>query len=375
MNAPARKTLLVFGYLPPPYFGPSVACRTLMRTEFGTHFDIHFIDLTVARDLSGIEKFRWSKICKLSGLFFKEFRLLLGQRFAACLYPVSFNRNAFLKDALLLWMARLFGVPTVLWAHGNNLPDFRAKSPRWLQWVIDWTVKNATAAIVLGERLRFNFQQYLPEGQIYVSPLGIEPTPAASRPTAAVQSPTILFLSNLIREKGLFVLLQAIPDVLNVRPDTRLVFAGAWWNETDRREAEELIQSLKIAASVQFVGVVSGEAKQRILGQADVLVLPTFYYYEAHPNVLLEALQAGLPVVSTRRGSIPEIIEDGVNGLLVEEQNPRDLADKLLQLINDPSLREQMARANREKFVKFYTSERFGERMIHVLELLTATTT
>ena len=71
-----------------------------------------------------------------------------------------------------------------------------------------------------------------------------------------------------------------------------------------------------------------------------MLVFPTFYYNETMGLVLLEAMQAGLPVIATRRGSIPEIIQDGVNGFLVEEQNAADLADKILRLADDAALRE-----------------------------------
>src|SRR5207244_2678068 len=114
-------------------------------------------------------------------------------------------------------------------AHGNNLPDFRERSPRWMQRLIDWTVCGSAAAIVLGERLRFNFQQHLPDERTFVVPLGSEPTPAARAEGAG--APTVLFLSNLVREKGVLMLLRAIPGVLKRQPDTRFVFAGVWYEE------------------------------------------------------------------------------------------------------------------------------------------------
>ena len=86
--------------------------------------------------------------------------------------------------------------------------------------------------------------------------------------------------------------------------------------------------------------------------------------------VVVEALQAGLPVVSTRWVAVPEIIEDGVNGLLAELRDPNDLAAKILQVIRDPSLRERMSRANRHRFEEFYTHNHYGNRMINVFETL-----
>jgi glycosyltransferase involved in cell wall biosynthesis len=365
-----RIKILLFGYLPPPYFGPSTAYQALLRSEFVQGCDITFINLSVVTDVRELEKFKLGKLVKLAKFIALEFGYLLTRRFDFVCYPVSFNSTAFLKDALLLGLARAFGVPTVLWAHGNNLPDFYSRSSRWLQRIIDRTLKGATAAIVLGERLRFNFQQHLADDRIFVVPLGIE-TPPQLLPLLKHDAPlTVLYLGNLIREKGVLVLLEAIPRVVARRPKTRFKFAGAWWREEERQEAQRLIRESKIEEQVEFVGVTVGEAKQRLLAESDILVFPTFYYNETFGLVLLEAMAAGLPVIATSRASIPEIIEDGVNGLLVEEQDPNDLAVKILQLAENMALREQMGRANRQRFAGFYTHQHYGRRMIQVFETL-----
>jgi len=230
-------------------------------------------------------------------------------------------------------------------------------------------MRNATGAIVLGERLRFNFDPWLPADRICVVPTGIEP----STPTPAT-SPrnhlTVLYLGNLIREKGVFVLLEAARQIQLKRADARFVFAGAWFRAADEDDARTFVAEHNLSDCVQFAGPVAGEAKSRLLAGADILAFPTFYYYETMGLVLLEAMQAGLPVVATRRASIPEIIQDGVNGLLVEEQDATDLAEKILRLANDPPLRAQMGAANRERFAACYTHEQYGQRMIEALEQL-----
>jgi glycosyltransferase involved in cell wall biosynthesis len=307
---------------------------------------------------------------KLVGFLLLELWYLLTRRFDFVCYPLSFNRNAFLKDALLLGLARAFGVPTVLWAHGHGLAELRERSPCWLQHVIDRTIGKATAGIVLGERLRFTFEPYLPKERIFAVPYGIEPLPPPDPVEKQPGAFTVLYLSNLIPEKGVFVLLEAIPKVLAQHPQARFVFAGSWWREQDRLESNRLVQELGLANHAEFVGRVTGQAKWRTLLTADILAFPTFYHYETFGLVLLEAMQAGLPVVTTRRASIPEIIQDGVNGLLVEEQNPSDLAEKILQLAGDPGLRERMGKANRERFAAYYTHEHYGRRMIAVFEAL-----
>jgi len=103
-----------------------------------------------------------------------------------------------------------------------------------------------------------------------------------------------------------------------------------------------------------------------------VLVFPTYFRYETLGQVLLEAMGAGLPVIATRRAAIPEIVEEGVNGLFVAEQDARDLAEKIVTLANDPSLRARMSEANKQKYANFYTIEHYGQRMAAVFDELVA---
>ncbi len=347
--------LLLVGYLPPPYFGPSVTYQALLHSEFARRFDVRFLDITVAREVADIERFRVGKLLKMLRFFCRELWLLLTGHFDFFCCPISVNRNAFLKDAALLGLARLVGVPTVLYAHGNNLPDFHDRSSPWVQRLIERTCRRAAAAIVLGESLRFNFERWLPPEKIFVVPTGIEP--ARIPPRKPSSGLTVLYLGNLVREKGVFVLLEAA----RLCPELNFVFAGHWFREC----------AVPPLDNVRFIGRVVGEAKWQTLADADILAFPTFYYNETMGLVLLEAMQAGLPVVTTRRGAIPEIVQDGVHGFLVNEQDPVDLADKIRRLAADPALRRRMGEAGRRRYEEFYTHEHYGRRMIAVFEELT----
>jgi glycosyltransferase involved in cell wall biosynthesis len=341
-----------------------------MRSSFPQRFNVTFVNLNVVRDFRELQVFRWRKLgllCRHMGL---ELRHLARQRFDFVFYPVSLNRNAFLKDALLLAIARAFGVPIVLYAHGNGLPEFRDQSPRWLQRLIDRAIRSAVAAIVPGKALRYNFLKHLREDQVFAVPNGIEvpaQLPAVTKPPGRF---TVLYLGNLVREKGVFVILDAIPAVRARCPEAHFVFAGAWWRDDDRAEAERLVRERGLAGCVEFTGAVTGGRKWEIVAGSDVLAFPTFYHYETLGQVLLEAMGAGLPVVATRRAAIPEVVEEGVNGLFVAEQDAGDLAEKIIALANDPALRARMREANRQKYANFYTIEHYGQRMVSVFEEL-----
>ena len=153
-------------------------------------------------------------------------------------------------------------------------------------------------------------------------------------------------------------------------PQAHFVFAGAWWSEKDGAEAARLVQERGLSSCVEFTGTVTGDRKWEIVAQSDVLLFPTYFRYETLGLVLLEAMGAGLPVITTRRAAIPEIVEDGVNGLFVAEQNARDLAEKIVALANDPALRARMSEANKQKYADFYTVEHYGQRMAAVFDEL-----
>lgn len=362
--------LLVLGYLPPPIYGPAITYNALLRSSFVERFDVTFINLNVVRDYRELEVFRWRKLALLARHIAMECYHLAGQRFDFVFAPVSLNRNAFVKDAFLLAIARMFGVPVVLYGHGNNLPEFREKSPRWLQRLVDWTIRGAAAAVVLGKNLRFNFLAHLREDQVFVVPTGIEVPSQLPVVTTQPGRFTVLYLGNLVREKGVFVILEAIPLVRARCPEVRFVFAGAWWSEKDRAEAERLVRERGLSSCTEFTGNVSGATKWETVCRGDVLAFPTFYRYEALPLVLLEAMGVGLPLITTRRGAIPEIVEEGVNGLFVAEQDARDLAEKIVMLANDPILRARMSEANKQKYANYYTIEHYGQRMGAVFDEL-----
>lgn len=362
----------MFGYLPPPYFGPSVTYQALMHSEFPHRFKVSFVDVTVSQSIGDIERFQAGKLFKMLGFLLRELWLLVTRRFDFCFCPASVNRNAFIKDALFLGLARGFGVPTVLYAHGNNIPDFHDRATPRIQRLIAHMCHRAAGAIVLGESLRFNFERWLPAERIFVVPTGIEPQSVVPSPQRSTPGVNVLYLGNLVREKGVFVLLEAAAAIARQRKDVHFVFAGHWFRCEDEVAATEFITQHQLESRVRFVGPVAGETKWQTLANADILAFPTFYYYETMGLVVLEAMQAGVPVVATRRGSLPEIVRDGVDGLLVEEQSATDLAEKILRLADDPALRERMGREGRKRFADYYTHEHYGQRMIAAFEAIAA---
>jgi glycosyltransferase involved in cell wall biosynthesis len=152
----------------------------------------------------------------------------------------------------------------------------------------------------------------------------------------------VLFLGRLERDKGVFDLLEAISALRVTVPDIRLVCAG----DGDLKSVARYAERLDIADAVSLPGWIGPADKQLLLERAAVLVLPS--YAEGLPMSLLEAMAAGVPVVATSVGGIPDLVVDGVNGFLFAPGDTAALARLLRALVLDPELGRRAASAARE---------------------------
>ena len=150
------------------------------------------------------------------------------------------------------------------------------------------------------------------------------------------------FFGRLARQKGPDVLIEAASYVVAHLPHVTFCLTG------DGEMKEELhaqVEGLQIEAHVTFHGACPQEETVARMREADVVALPS--RWEGCPYVVLEAFQAGVPVVAASVGGVPELIKEGVNGVLVEADNAEALCDGLLGLLRDPDKRRRLAEAGR----------------------------
>ena len=108
--------------------------------------------------------------------------------------------------------------------------------------------------------------------------------------------------------------------------------------------------------------------KNVFFDNADIFVFPTYYYNECFPLVLLEAMEHAVPCISTREGGVSAIIDDGVNGFMVEKRDANALADRIEFLLTHPEKRLRMGIAGYQKFKNEFTLPKFETRMKQILE-------
>jgi glycosyltransferase involved in cell wall biosynthesis len=179
--------------------------------------------------------------------------------------------------------------------------------------------------------------------------------------------PRILFLSNMLKEKGPLILLEALAMLADRGVRFQAQFAGVWRHPVSEEGFAARVTALGLQDHVALLGPVYGEEKSRLFAGADLFVLPTYYAHEALPLAVIEAMMHGLAVVTTRIGSLPEIVSDQANGALIEPGNIVQLASALETLLRDPDLRARYGRAARQKYESELTAQRFEERLREVL--------
>jgi glycosyltransferase involved in cell wall biosynthesis len=167
----------------------------------------------------------------------------------------------------------------------------------------------------------------------------------------------------LTEAKGLLVLVDACGLLSAQGVPFRLELIGQFQSPAFETVVRRRLAALGIESQVNFAGPVHGDAKWQAFAGADVLCLPTFYEAETFGVVLVEAMSFRLPVVATKWRGIPEIVDDGATGFLVEPHDPAAVAERLAQLHDDPSLRRWLGSAGRRKFLREFTTEHFTRRM------------
>jgi len=275
---------------------------------------------------------------------------------ASGIHPVS---------VLALRTAQKKGRPAVLWIRGNLLADLDHRASGLRRVAARLAARACIAAIPRGTpvvcmgRDDFDFLRRMGPVQVaYSSKFGLAEVLAAPRPEHEAPGPArLLYVGRLAPEKGLEVLFDALRRMRAAgAPAPVLTIVGDdFFGSTYGAELRRATEASDLAPAVRFLGHVPyGPRLLEIYDAHDALVLPSFT--EGFPQVLLEAMARGAPIVATAVGGVPRLVKDGVNGLLVPPGDPAALAAALARLGAEPALAAALAARGLETARRF-TSE------------------
>jgi glycosyltransferase involved in cell wall biosynthesis len=276
----------------------------------------------------------------------------------------TFTHDSNMLALPLAWAAR---VPIRIATHHGIV----AGIPRWRENLHAWMINSNFAQHIVAVS-GMTRQKLLEEGiqaqRIIVIQNGIAPLPLEGvnksevRKEAEMEADDLVLLAvgRLVYSKAHEILIAAMPAVLQKFPNAKVGICG---DGVLRAKLEAQIKSLGLSDSVKLLGESDHVAK--FLASADIFVLPSLW--EGLPIALLEAMSAGLPVISTKVEGVEEVIVEGENGLLVPIGNSAALADAITQLLADPQLRHKMGASSKAKVLEFYTVDRMCEQYLKLM--------
>ena len=297
---------------------------------------------------SGPRRFLRATLVALSDMLRFPFRRRADVVHVHTSHYFSFYLSAFyVLFASLVWQR-----PVVVHVHGSSFDEFVRTADAPTAWLQSTVFDASDRVVVLSEYWRDALSPRVAEGKLVSLPNAVDPT--EYDPQYDADPPHVAFVSNHIERKGIRELTAAVDDLLAEGLEFRVTIAG------DGPLSEHARELAATHEHVSYVGYVSEAEKRNLLGEASIYALPT--YAEGLPIALLEGMAGGNALLSTRVGSIPDVV-DASNGELIEPGDVDALRAALRRLVEEPAAVERMAHTNRELVETTYSWERTAQRL------------
>lgn len=241
------------------------------------------------------------------------------------------HRGSTLRKIVLFYCIRGFSLPIVMHSHGSDFHEFYRGLPSWAKFFVKDALSRADAVIGLsGSWCDFFINEVgvSPDKvEVFNNPVEFIDT-SSKRPNRTIN---ILFLGRLEKRKGIYDILDAITKLKQENVDLNISLKLAGDGEVDK--VSKIIQDRNIGDLIEVVGWVDRDTVKKLLINSEILLLPS--YNEGLPMALLEAMGCGIAVITSPVGGIPEVINNNVNGLLVEPGNVDEIAQAIVKLMSE----------------------------------------
>jgi len=257
----------------------------------------------------------------------------------------SLGWTAIIRDFAFLKIAKKKRIPVLFFIHGweHTLSNKFKENGYWKNY-FEKRFALADAIVVLANEFKEELVKLgIPEERIHVSSTMVESEKYCPENKDFSPPFKILFCASMQRKKGPYEVLNAIPFVLEKYPDTKFIFVG---EGVELENLKKRCSETELDSNVEFTGYKEGKEKIKIFKNSHIFAYPS--YTEGFPLVILEAMAAGMPLVTTPVGGLADAIEDGKQGLIIKSMppNPEEIAEKIIQLIENEELMKKMSENN-----------------------------
>jgi glycosyltransferase involved in cell wall biosynthesis len=354
------------GPVPPPYHGQSVAFSTVInKLQEDKNNKCTIINLSGNNTI-----LRGIMLC------IKIIYLLLFFKYDVVYFTCSRSFFGSLRDIILLFCCRLKSFYVVNHLHGSDFKSFYKHQTYIYKKIIQKAYKGVTTSIVLLEKMKDQFEAF-PTMDIKVISNGY----SSSLDSLPISKPlkrdslNIIYLSNIMKTKGILYLLEAIDNIMESNNiDITLHVAGKFIGDdeasakTIELEFFKLYDNLKTKYGdrVKYLDILTGDLKKKYLWNSDIFILPTYYKTEAFPISILEAMRAGNYIISTNHNYIPDIISDK-NGDLIKPNSIESIINSINKVIKNLDHMNSIQKYNITQAISCYTEKAYFDNILKIL--------
>jgi len=367
VNATKKKTILIIGPVPPPFHGASYAIKLLIDSTLKKQYKLIHINTPFVDAISELRKFSYKKLWRFSKYLFQIIFVLFFKKIGTVIICPAFNKIAFLKDGFYTFICKkVFNKPVIWWVHGSEIDTIKNINGN-LQKIFRFYFGLPNTIVTVGNRFINNLKTWTNGSMLTHNHYGL-PNQQIVLDKKCSKKITVCYLSNMIESKGWKILFDAAQEISREHNNIQFQFYGKAENEMHYQELLKIFSQTAFKENICYFGPIYGQEKINALKNADIFCFPTYYPIEAFPIAILEAMQFGLPVITTNHAAIPEAIIDGKGGFIIPIKNKNALIEKILYLIHHPEEREKMGKFNQRHFKNHFTLEKHVERWSEIIE-------
>lgn len=329
-----NRKICFLAQFPPPIHGLSKAVETLYDSRLSEKYEFEKIDISNNRKFLNTLV---SVIRNKADLFY---------------ITISQSKGGNIRDLILMKMIRLKGSKYLIHLHGGYYRKLVESGIGVAQRKSNYqAIANAQGVVVLCDRFRSIFEGMISDDKIFVVPNCVDDQFVCDGTHRCKNDEKrVLYLSNFNREKGYRNVLEIVNLVKNENKPYHFDFAGQFFGEEEKKWFFDYVRENELDAYVTYHGVVLGEEKRKLLSESDIFILLTQYEKEGQPISILEAMANGLAIVTTNHAGIPDMVTDGVNGIVVNSEKDYEAILKRMDDIDFDAVKTANINAVEEKY-------------------------
>lgn len=359
----AGKRMLLLGQLPPPVHGQAVATQMLFEHDWNG-IEVKTLQMAYSTGMDEVGRFAFRKILHLFSLVRKTRKILKENPRTTLFYPPgSASWIPFLRDVVFLALTRKHAAATVFIFHAGGLAAFVTQSPlrrglgRLAYGKPDLAFEVALEEVPPREAFQARSWQWCP------CAMDVQPM---SRPVRERGSKLkVLFVGSLQEGKGILEIVKTATWLKKLGQDSDFEFlvVGKWYSDSFKSQTEQMVKEQSLEEVVKFPGEVTGDEKWDLYERADIFFFPSHYGSEASPIVLMEALGAGLPIITTRWRGIPKMLQGCESAEILPVHRPELYGQALVELSNRRQDFPKLSEASREFYEGRYQNKHYLGRI------------